>query len=113
MTDENLTADQVQAEGQAADYWYRRWLHWRWRSDYWRRKVSVCAVVSASGPNGEPVACAYKPEHEGRHSWATLGTVEPVVNAARRVELECWPTASPAALDAIAELHAALEAFDT
>ena len=35
----------------------------------------ICGMVSNSGPNGEPLACAYRP-HDGEqpHSWATLPT---------------------------------------
>jgi hypothetical protein len=35
-----------------------------------RRKL--CGVVCNAGPNGEPLACAYEPDHRGDHSWATL-----------------------------------------
>ena len=41
------------------------------------RRVSphdLCCVVSNSGPNGEPLACAYAPGHQGIHSWGTLPT---------------------------------------
>ena len=34
----------------------------------------ICGVVSASGPNGEPLACGYRPRHDGGHSWATQPT---------------------------------------
>lgn len=34
----------------------------------------ICGAISASGPGGEPLACAYRPDHEGAHSWATLPT---------------------------------------
>ncbi len=34
----------------------------------------MCGIVSMSGPNREPLACAYPPEHDGDHSWATLPT---------------------------------------
>lgn len=34
----------------------------------------MCGIVSRAGPNGEPLACAYPPGHEGDHSWATLPT---------------------------------------
>lgn len=39
-----------------------------------RERLSICSVVSHSGPNGEPLACGYSPRHEGPHSWATLPT---------------------------------------
>ena len=35
----------------------------------------ICGVVSASGPNGEPLACGYGPAHEGKHSWASLPSI--------------------------------------
>ena len=35
---------------------------------------SFCGVVSASGPNGEPLACGYEPGHDGPHSWASQPT---------------------------------------
>ena len=38
------------------------------------RASGLCAVVSASGPNGEPLACGYEPDHDGPHSWASLPT---------------------------------------
>ncbi len=38
------------------------------------RKPRICGVMSASGPNREMLACAYKPRHAGPHSWATLPT---------------------------------------
>jgi hypothetical protein len=34
----------------------------------------ICGVISNSGPNGEPLACAYPPHADGEHSWATLPT---------------------------------------
>jgi hypothetical protein len=34
----------------------------------------LCAIISMSGTNGEPLACAYEKGHEGAHSWATLPT---------------------------------------
>ncbi len=34
----------------------------------------MCGCVSMSGPNREPLACAYPPGHDGDHSWATLPT---------------------------------------
>ena len=37
-------------------------------------KHEICGVISYSGPNGEPLACAYAPNHDGAHSWATLPT---------------------------------------
>lgn len=36
-----------------------------------------------------------------------------VHEAAAKVELECWPTASPGCREAINELHTALEEFDS
>jgi hypothetical protein len=51
--------------------------------DTWKRfaiamsedpRQSLCGVVCAAGPNGEPLACAYLPNHHGAHSWATLPT---------------------------------------
>lgn len=36
--------------------------------------ATICGIISHSGPNGEPLACAYAPGHEGVHSWATLPT---------------------------------------
>lgn len=36
----------------------------------------ICGVISHSGPNGEPLACAYEPGHKGPHSWSTLPTFE-------------------------------------
>lgn len=35
-------------------------------------KSFMCGIVSVCGPNGEPLACAYPPAHEGDHSWATI-----------------------------------------
>lgn len=37
-------------------------------------KHPICGVISHSGPNREPLACAYAPDHDGAHSWATLPT---------------------------------------
>ena len=34
----------------------------------------LCGIISMSGPNREPLACAYQPGHDGAHSWATLPT---------------------------------------
>jgi hypothetical protein len=34
----------------------------------------ICGVISNSGPNAEPLACAYPPGHTGDHSWASLPT---------------------------------------
>jgi len=34
----------------------------------------ICGIISHSGPQGEPLACAYLPGHEGIHSWGTLPT---------------------------------------
>lgn len=34
----------------------------------------ICGTISHSGPHGEPLACAYPPNHDGDHSWATLPT---------------------------------------
>ncbi len=39
--------------------------------------LAICGTISASGPNGEPLACAYAPNHDGAHSWATLPTFFP------------------------------------
>lgn len=37
----------------------------------------LCGIVSNSGPNGEPLACAWPPHGAERtHSWATLPTYE-------------------------------------
>jgi hypothetical protein len=35
---------------------------------------TMCGVLCACGPNGEPLACGYEPGHQGGHSWATLPT---------------------------------------
>lgn len=35
---------------------------------------TICGVVSASGANGEPLACGWPKGHESDHSWATLPT---------------------------------------
>lgn len=35
---------------------------------------AICGIMSNSGPNGEPLACAYTPGHDGPHSWSTLPT---------------------------------------
>lgn len=40
-------------------------------------KAFMCGIVSMSGPNREPLACAYPPGHEGDHSWSTLPTFIP------------------------------------
>lgn len=40
----------------------------------------ICGVVAPnSGPNGEPLACAWDPDHlpESPHSWASLPTWPP------------------------------------
>lgn len=37
-------------------------------------KLDMCGVVCNVGPNGEPVACAYKSNHAGNHSWASIPT---------------------------------------
>jgi len=45
--------------------------------DWWATHAphsTVCGVVSMSGPNGEPLACGYWPDHDGAHSWSTLPT---------------------------------------
>src|SRR5215510_520663 len=34
----------------------------------------ICGVICNCGPNGEPIACGFLPDHEGAHSWATLLT---------------------------------------
>jgi hypothetical protein len=34
----------------------------------------LCGVMSASGAEGEMLACAFPPGHEGWHSWGTLPT---------------------------------------
>jgi hypothetical protein len=36
--------------------------------------LRICGVVSASGPNLEPLACGLKKGHDGPHSWASLPT---------------------------------------
>lgn len=36
--------------------------------------AEICAVVSNSGPLGEPLGCGYLPGHAGNHSWSTLPT---------------------------------------
>jgi hypothetical protein len=35
---------------------------------------NICGVMSASGPEGEPLACAFEAGHDGGHSWASLPT---------------------------------------
>jgi hypothetical protein len=34
----------------------------------------ICGIISNSGPNGEPLACGFMPDHPGNHSWAALPT---------------------------------------
>lgn len=34
----------------------------------------ICGAISNSGRCYEPLACAFQPNHEGAHSWATLPT---------------------------------------
>ncbi len=36
--------------------------------------LTLCAVISYSGAQGEPLACGYARGHQGAHSWATLPT---------------------------------------
>lgn len=36
--------------------------------------MEICGVVSNSGRNFEPLACAFAPHHDGGHSWSTLPT---------------------------------------
>jgi hypothetical protein len=38
---------------------------------------TICGVLCGCGPNGEPLACGYKPGHQSGHSWATLPTFQP------------------------------------
>lgn len=37
-------------------------------------KPELCAIISYSGPNGEPLACGYRPGHDGTHAWGSLPT---------------------------------------
>lgn len=39
-------------------------------------KLAMCCVTCTAGPNGEPVACAYRDGHPGTHSWATIPTFQ-------------------------------------
>lgn len=48
----------------------------------------ICGVISMSGLNMAPLACAFKPEHEGDHSWATLPTFGPQDPATQLAEVE-------------------------
>jgi hypothetical protein len=49
----------------------------------------LCGVASNSGPNGEPLACAYPNGHDGLHSWATLPTYPaPSITATERAALD-------------------------
>lgn len=43
-------------------------------ADTARWQDRICGIISHSGPNGEPLACAYLEGHAGAHSWATLPT---------------------------------------
>jgi hypothetical protein len=50
---------------------------------------AICAILSNSGPNGEPLACGYAPGHDGPHSWSTLptfpsGSLGAVIDAIQR-----------------------------
>lgn len=38
----------------------------------------ICGELCNAGPNGEPMACGYRPSHDGAHSWASLPTFEGV-----------------------------------
>ena len=38
------------------------------------RGEGICGVVSDSGTNGEPLACAFPKGHSSNHAWATLPT---------------------------------------
>lgn len=49
-------------------------------------KAEICGIISYSGPNGEPLACAYAPGHDGAHSWGTLPTY---VNGRPAGEVRC------------------------
>lgn len=41
-------------------------------------RQAICGVVSLSGPNGEPLACGYPPDHlPAPHSWSALPTWTP------------------------------------
>jgi hypothetical protein len=46
-------------------------------------KPRLCGVVSNSGRLGEPLACAWEPDHNGPHSWATLPTFAAEPDATR------------------------------
>lgn len=37
-------------------------------------RQEICAVVCNCGPNQEPLACGYRRDHAGEHSWALLPT---------------------------------------
>lgn len=37
-------------------------------------RKEICGIICNCGPNGEPLACGYKHDREGNHSWATLPT---------------------------------------
>jgi len=49
---------------------YKRFLEWMAADP---RRV-LCGIVCNCGPHGEPLACAYTPNHSGGHSWAELPT---------------------------------------
>lgn len=48
----------------------------------------ICGIISFSGINMNPLACAFQPEHEGVHSWATLPTFGPTDPATQLAEVE-------------------------
>jgi len=56
-------------------------------------KPELCGVISHSGPNREPLACAYAPGHDGPHSWSTLPTFAPREG---QPPLVIWPQPAPA-----------------
>ena len=36
--------------------------------------LPLCGVICPCGPEGEPLACGYEPDHDGNHSWASIPT---------------------------------------
>lgn len=48
----------------------------------------ICGVISYSGPNGEPLACAWEEDHlsEKPHSWASLPTFDSVIESMANLE---------------------------
>lgn len=50
--------------------------------------INICGVISNSGINGAPLACAFSPEHAGVHSWATLPTFGPTDPASQLADVE-------------------------